>query len=144
MLLPFTQPWADAFCAAIESDADYRAASQSWRWPLALVLEAKPELGFAEDVAVELALDRGHCASARAVAARDVTAPYVLRGGYDAWKRVVRGELDPVLAVTTGKLRLVKGALTTLMLHSRSARALVACARNVPTRFPDEERAADA
>jgi putative sterol carrier protein len=138
MLAPFTQPWADAFRAAINADAAYQAAARNWTWPVALVVGARPDLGIMVDMAVEAELDRGHCSAARAVPADRTTAPFVLRGEYDAWKRVVRGELDPVLAVTTGKLRLERGALTTLMLHTTSARALVACARMVPTAFPDE------
>ena len=50
----------------------------------------------------------------------------------------MRGELDPLAAVVTGRLAVVRGALTTLMLHVAAARALVAVARAVPTEFPDE------
>lgn len=138
MIPPFTQQWADAFREAINGDAAYRAASRSWTWGVALVVPARPELGIATDTAVEVDLDRGHCHAARAVPAAKATAPFVLRGEYETWKRIVRGELDPVFAVSTGKLRLERGALTTLLLHTRSARALVACARMVPTVFPDE------
>jgi hypothetical protein len=66
-------------------------------------------------------------------------APFKLRGPYAVWKRLVRGELDPVMAVARGELRL-EGPLTTLMMHVSSARALVACAQRVPTTFPDEGR----
>lgn len=138
MHLPFTQPWADAFRVAINADPAYQSAARNWTWPVALVVAARPEVGIPADSAVEVELERGHCHAARAVPAGEATAPFVLRGEYEAWKQVVRGELDPVLAVTTGRLRLERGALTTLMLHTGSARALVACARNVPTTFPDE------
>jgi putative sterol carrier protein len=67
-----------------------------------------------------------------------VEAPFVLRGSYETWKAVMREGLDPVMAVATGRLALERGALTTLMLHTRSARLLVELARQVPTRFPDE------
>lgn len=140
MHLPFTQDWADAFREAINADAAYRQAARNWPWPVALVVAARPELGIPADTAVEVDLDRGHCTASRVVPAGQSTAPFALRGEYEAWKRIVRGELDPVMAVTTGKLRLERGALTTLMLHTGSARALVACARTVPTRFPDEEQ----
>jgi hypothetical protein len=32
----------------------------------------------------------------------------------------------------------LQGSLSTLMLHAGAAKALVACARGVPTHFPDE------
>jgi putative sterol carrier protein len=50
----------------------------------------------------------------------------------------VRGEVDPVSAIVTGSLR-IEGSLSTIMLHVRSAKALVECASAVPTFFPDEE-----
>lgn len=139
-LLPFTQPWADAFRDAINADESYRAASSGWKWPLALVLDPVAELGYPGGGAVELELSRGTCERATALAPDAVTAYFVLRGAYPAWKAIVRGELDPVTAVMTRRLALATGSLTTLMLHSRSAKLLVACARQVDTAFPDEER----
>lgn len=135
---PWTQEWADAFRAAIDADPAYQRAAASWTWPVALVVQARPDLGIPEERAVEVDLDRGRCHAARVVAGDAVTADIALRGDYDTWKRIVRGELDPVTAVTMGKLKLVRGSLTTLMLHTGAARALVACAASVPTRFPDE------
>lgn len=139
-LLPFTSPWAAALCAEIEGDAAYREASHGWRWPLALVLDRAPDLGFPGDVAVQLKLDRGRCLGADVRPAAKVDATFALRGPYATWKRVVRGELDPVIGVMKGELKLT-GSIGTLMMHTRSAKALVECARRVPIRFPDEERA---
>lgn len=134
---PFTAPWADALRAAISADAGYRATAANWTWPVALVLEAAPELGYATDVAVEFDLDRGDCTAVRVSEPQAVTAPFVLRAPYTVWKRIVRGTLDPVMAVALRQVAL-QGSLSTLMMHAASAKALVACARGVPTHFPDE------
>lgn len=134
---PFTQPWADAFRAVINDDADYRAAAKGWQWPLALVLERTETFGYPEDVAVRLDLAGGDCRDARIVSASDAEAPFVLRGPYGVWKRIVRGELDPVAAVVMQELAL-EGSLHTMLMHAKSAKALVACAQRVPTTYPDE------
>lgn len=134
---PFTPEWAAALRDAIEADTTYRELAAKWTWPVALVLDAAPELGYAEPVAVELTLDRGRCHDAVIRHPDAVTAPFVLRAPYATWKLVMRGELDPLAGVTRGKIG-VKGSLATLMMHARSASALCACARAVPTRFPDE------
>ena len=134
---PFTQPWADALRAAINTDLAYRAASTKWTWPVALVLDATPELGYADDTAVEFDLHRGTCASVRVLTLPNITAPFVLRAPYAVWKNVVRGLTDPVMAIALRKISL-EGSLSTLMMHAGAARALVACARSVPTHFPDE------
>ncbi len=134
---PFTAAWADAFRSVIESDDAYRNAAAKWTWPVALVLSPAPEFGFPDAVAVELQLDRGRCHAAQVVAADAVTAPLALTAPYPVWKSIVRGELDPIAGVTRGKIA-VRGSLATLMMHARAATALVACAKAVPTEFPDE------
>ena len=134
---PFTQPWADALRDAINADQAYRVAARTWTWPVALVLEAAPALGYPVDTAVEFDLDRGACTAVRVLDPSATTAPFVLRGQYAAWKRIVRGALDPVMAVALRHVTL-RGSLTTLMLHAGAAKALIACARTVPTHFPDE------
>ncbi len=126
-----------AFRDAIESDAQYRATAIAWTWPVALVLDAAPEMGYSDDVAVELTLERGRCHDAVIRDPGALTAPFVLRAAYATWKEVVLGALDPLAGVTRGRIR-VTGSLMTLMLHAKSASALCACARAVPTHFPDD------
>ena len=136
---PFSQPWADAFRDAINADADYRTAASGWTWPVALLLDpADPALGYPEPVAVQVALDRGTASDARALPGADADADIVLGADYATWKQVVRGALEPVNAVVSGRIRLVRGSLMTLMMHVNAAKALVACAARVPTAFPDE------
>ncbi|HUF28693.1 MAG TPA: SCP2 sterol-binding domain-containing protein [Gemmatimonadaceae bacterium] len=134
---PFTQPWADSFRIAINDDADYRAAAKGWQWPMALILDPSAALGYPEAVAVRLDLDEGVCREARIVAPAEADAAFTLRGPYAVWKRIVRGELDAIAAVVKQELEL-EGKLGILVKHAKSARALVNCARQVPTRFPDE------
>jgi putative sterol carrier protein len=136
--LPFSVEWADAFKASIAGDPHYRIVAKGWTWPIALVLAAAPALGYPDDLAVELELSRGECTSARLVPAGDVTAPFVLRADYATWKEIVRGELDPLVAVTRRRIAFT-GAMMTLLVHARAAQAMVACAQKVPTRFPDDE-----
>lgn len=137
MFRPFTPEWASAFRDAVEADAHYREVAAGWKWPMALVLDAAPALGYDTATAVELALAHGRCNGAVIRSLDAVTAPFVLRASYDAWKLVVKGELDPLAGVMRGRIH-VQGSLTTLMLHARSATALCHGARAVPTRFPDE------
>ena len=91
-----------------------------------------------EAVAVELMLHQGRCQAAEIRSRDSVSAPFVLTAPYAVWKSVVKGELDPLVGVTRGKIK-VQGSLATLMMHAKSAAALCACARNVATAFPDED-----
>lgn len=134
---PFTQAWADAVRDTINDDAHYRTVAAEWSWPVALVLEAVPEFGYASDAAVEFALNRGRCTAAAVVDPASLDVPFVLRARYAVWKRIVLGITDPVIALLLRQVTL-DGSLSTLMLHAGAAKALVACARRVPTEFPDE------
>ncbi len=135
--LPFSAEWADALKSSITGDQGYRMAAKGWTWPIALVLAAAPALGYPDDLAVELELSRGECRSARLMRADDVTAPFVLRADYATWKEIVQGQLDPLVAVTRRRVSFT-GAMMTLLVHARAAQAMVACARKIPTRFPDD------
>lgn len=135
---PFSPEWATAFKDAIEADAAYRDAGAKWTWPVALVLEPAPEYGYSEAVGVELTLNQGRCHGAEIRSRDAITAPFVLTAPYAVWKSVVKGELDPLVGVTRGKIK-VQGSLATLMMQAKSAAALCACARNVATAFPDED-----
>ena len=134
----FTQPWADSLKDAINGDPAYRAVAGTWTWPVVLTLDATPAFGYADPVAILFELDRGTCTSARLVPASTAAAPFVLRASYAVWKKVVRGITDPVMAIALRQIAL-QGSLSTLMLHASAAKALVACARIVPTHFPDED-----
>jgi putative sterol carrier protein len=134
---PFTQAWADAFREAVNASESFRAVGSAWRWPVALVLDRAPELGYADDHVMLLELEEGECRRAELVDAASVDAPFVIGGPYAVWKEVVLGRLDPIAAIMRRQMRL-KGSIATLVQHLATAKALVGCASLVPTRFPDE------
>lgn len=139
---PFTQPWADAFGAAVNESDQYRETGKGWVWPVALVLEARPELGYEQDAAMVLDLHDGSCRGVTMMDGEDVDAPYVIRGNYETWKAIIKAELNPIAALMRGKLGLT-GSLATIVRYAQSAEALVGCATTVATEFPDESPAAD-
>lgn len=134
---PFTEPWAAAFCDAINASRAYFDSAQHWTWPLALVLDPAPGLGYPQGAGILLELDRGRCNGASVHEADKVSAPFVVRGEYATWIQIIKGELDPITAITRKRLQL-EGSLATIMLHARSAKILVSCATLVPTTFPHE------
>ena len=134
---PFTVEWADALRRTIDSDTDYHKTGSGWNWPIALVMNATPALGFAVDVVVELTLNGGACTAARIITVPEIAAPFVLRADYDVWKELAQGTLDPLVALTSRRITLT-GSLPKLLFHAKAVRALVACAQRVPTKFPDD------
>ena len=132
----FSADWVAAWRDAIDTDAPYAAAANGWRDALALVCTADAAAGFPAGAAVQVALADGRCTAADARATDAVDAPFVLQASAATWRELIDGRLDPVAGVMFGKLKPVAGSLGILMQHAAGLKALVACARRVPTRWP--------
>jgi putative sterol carrier protein len=100
-------------------------------------MTADPAEGVESDRAVWLDLFRGACQGARVATAEDLaTAAFVIRGTPAVWRRMLEGNGDPLLALVSGKLKLVRGRLTQLMPYARAAQELVITARGQAARLP--------
>ncbi|MES3035135.1 MAG: hypothetical protein V4813_14150 [Gemmatimonadota bacterium] len=131
----FSTAWADALLAVVNRDATYRDAARGWTNPVALVVE--PGAGVDDGAAVQVNLQAGTCLSADALPPTAVSAPFVLSADLATWKEIVGGNTDPLAAVVRGTVRLTRGSLATLMLHARGAKALLECARQIETHWPE-------
>jgi putative sterol carrier protein len=140
MSLPFpSHEWVNAYEAAINASASYRAASAGWtHGAVALVVHRQPEIGMPDPVGVWLDLDRGVCRAAKVVTEAEAgQAPFVIGGDYATWKKVIRKELGPIAGIMQRKLTL-QGSLPIVVRFVKSAEALVEAATQVPTKFLDE------
>ena len=133
----FTHEWAVAWGEKIRANTQYREAARSWKWPMVFTMRAMPDQGLPER-SVFLDLFEGECREARAATAGDLeSAPYVLSGEPSTWKRLVDEDLEPIGGLISGKLKLEKGNIASLLPHVKAARELVLSAARVETRFPD-------
>ena len=126
----FSDSWAKACQVELNASAAYREAGATWEGAVAFIRQDA-----AGDRGVYVDLWHGECREARAMMDGDMDrTPYVIRGDEAAWTQVLGGDLDPLLALATGRLKLVKGSLGALAFHIRSARELVAAASRVQQR----------
>lgn len=132
----FSDEWAQAWCRALNDSHAYRAAAATWEGSVGLVM-TRPE---AAPQAVLLDLWHGECRGARVAPAADVEAAavYVIAAPRDTWKELLGGRASPLVALMSGKLRLTKGNMATLLPYANAAKELVASATLVETVFPDE------
>jgi putative sterol carrier protein len=134
MHIIFTQSWADALREIINADEHYRQVGKSWVGKVSMVMSpAAPEAGFPDGAAIELDLTQGVCNSAAVCAPNEVVSGTAMGAPLEVWREIVEQNLDPMMAVARGKVKLLSGSLGLLMLHARAANALVACSRRVPT-----------
>jgi len=126
--------WAQAFREQINASAAYRESAADWQGgPICFVIRAGEEKMY-----LWLDLHQGECRAAELVAPHQgEQASFLISAEYEAWKRILQGQLDPVQAIWMGKVK-VRGDLSLLLRYMRAARELLACAVRVPTRFRDE------
>jgi putative sterol carrier protein len=133
----FTNEWCVACCERLNQRESYRLAAAGWEGAAVLLMSADPAQGIHEDRAVWLDIHDGRCRGARVATAQDLgTAPYVFRAGPADWKRLLAGEVDPIAAAMTGKLKLARGNLFTLAKYAPAAREMIAAAGEVGGTFP--------
>jgi putative sterol carrier protein len=129
----FSDAWARAWCAALNASEGYSAAARNWEGVVALVMNGG---GTARAAVIDSA--GGTCRLARAADAADLAdAAYVFEAEPDVWREVFTGQLAPVMALMTGRLKLSRGSLAALMPHAAAARELLAAAGTVPVVFPE-------
>lgn len=133
-----SEAWVAAYKDALNSNADYKVAGKDWTFgPVAMIVHANPEKGFAHEVAMLLDVERGSCRATKLLPRAEAEqAPFVIMGDYDRWRSVIAGEIDPTKAMMQGKLKLTKGHLPTMLRFIESSKQLVRSASMVPTQFP--------
>ena len=131
--------WVAAYEKEINGSEKYRAASTQWtHGAVALVVNARPEIGLNDAVGVWLDLDRGVCRQAKVVTVAEAsTAAFVLTSDYGRWKEVILKQLAPIAGIMQRKITL-QGSLPIVVRFIKSAEELVEAATRVPTRFLDE------
>ncbi|MEM9949984.1 MAG: SCP2 sterol-binding domain-containing protein [Chloroflexota bacterium] len=125
----FSGDWAEAFHKQINLDGTYATSGANWTLgKLALVLD---------DKAVVLHLHEGVCRSVISTSADNATpnADYVISGTSDTWQDVLAGKTAPLMGIMSGKLKLTKGSIGSLMPFAKAAVDLVNSAKKLDTEF---------
>ncbi|MGP8077676.1 MAG: SCP2 sterol-binding domain-containing protein [Thermoplasmata archaeon] len=122
--------WAEAFRVALNSSAEYREAAAAWEGEI--LLRVLPPGTDAPAPGIHLALAHGECTRASYHAdARSVASEFVYEGSSENWRRLLRGEIDPVKSILDGTFRM-RGNLLKASRFTRAAKALVETAAAVP------------
>jgi len=133
-----TPEWTQILAEIIDGDAEYRTAAKTWEGAIALVVQAKPELGVDEDISVVLDLWHGDCRSGKILPKEEAAkAPYVMTGSLDTWKAVATGKTDAIKATMLGKIKL-KGNMANVVRHVKAAKRLADCTGLFESVWPDE------
>ncbi|MDT8305513.1 MAG: SCP2 sterol-binding domain-containing protein [Anaerolineae bacterium] len=125
--------WIKALMDVVNTSDAYAEAAAKWEGDLNFVVEPGP--GLKEPVYLYMDLWHGDCRSAGDFPAGEKTAEFEIRAPLATWRQVLAGRLDPIMGLTTRRLKL-KGNLMKILKTPRAAIELVNCAREVETRYP--------
>lgn len=133
----FTESWLEAWVREIDRSDAYRQAAKTWEGSLIFRLRSAHSAPDADKSAVFLDLWHGECRQARFASDEDLgDADYMLEADLPMWKGLLAGKTQPLMALMTGKLKLVRGNLSSLMPYVQASQELVAAAARVDTVFP--------
>jgi putative sterol carrier protein len=134
----FTGEWAEIWSQKINGNQAYRDAATKWEGAVALIMTPDESMGIPAERFVVADLWHGECRGATAgVKAELEEAPYKIQAGPAAWKDVLAGKTDPIVGLTIGKLKLVRGGMFALLPYAKAAKELVASAIAVETDYPE-------
>lgn len=126
MALYPSQEWCDDWKTAMNNNEAVAEAGKKWgvdfngNW----LFEVTPGAGLEKRVFVYLEAAAGKCLDARMIDDPSTVNPgYFVTGSYEAFKLVVKGEKDFLVAVVKGNLKL-KGDMTKIMRNAKFLRAV--------------------
>lgn len=123
--------WAANWRDRVNDRPDFERAAADLSVTLRFRIE--PDDGFAGDpVVVQLVVDDGVCTVA--TTDPDEPADVTVAGGYEAWKRLLRDEIDVASALSDGQFA-ADGDRLLLLRHRAAVAELVQAARDVEARF---------
>ena len=130
----FGPAWAERLERELGTNEPYRIAAAKWKGSLAFDLQPDGTPGFPSGRGLFLDLAHGSCRAVRPALPGDLAgAAFCLTGPAAVWLRLLGGELEPAVALMGGGLKLSRGSLFSLLPHIKAAKALLECARLVPT-----------
>ena len=136
MVLFPSSEWVDALKDKLNSDEQYARIAKNWEGDIIYVIE--PSGALKEEMTFYFDLWHGTCREAYQVKdGEEQKAEFVLRASYDNIVRILKGDLDPMGAMLTRKLR-VEGSMTYMMRNVPTVLDYVRCCKEISDSFLEE------
>ena len=124
-----TEEWLKSFEDKLNTDAQYAEIAKNWEGDV--MLTVKPGGSLEEQVVVYFDLWHGECREAFFVEnSFDKEVAFMLKGDYENYLRILKGELHPMQAMLTRKLS-VQGNMGLMMRNVPTVLDFVRCAQEV-------------
>jgi len=127
--------WLDALKDQLNHDEKYARIAKNWEGDI--VFDIEPEGGLTAPVKLYIDLWHGACRQVFEVdAAKEaqISPAYTLRASYTNFRRILDGQLDPMQAMITRKLR-VQGSMSYMMRNIPVVLDFVRCAQEIDSQY---------
>lgn len=125
--------WIAALMEVVNRSDAYARAAEKWEGDLNFIVEPGP--GLPKPACLYMDLWHGSCRNAGQFPVGQKNAEFEISAPLATWRQVLDGKLDPIMGLTTRRLKL-KGNLMKILKTPKAAIELVNCARQVDTVFP--------
>lgn len=128
----FSQEWIEEYVKAINESEDYEKAAKGWEGDFLFVVE--PD---GEGEPLYAYIDLYHGRARKGFVVKDplqINAAFEFRGKLSNWKKLLKGEIDPIKGLITGKFKL-KGSMAMVMRYAKAAKVLVDLTKKVETEW---------
>jgi hypothetical protein len=131
--------WIKELQGICNADPEFRELGAHFSGKFIFQIEAEPG-ALEKTVCLFCWPDRGELREAAEIASPEERpdAEYIITGSYPVWKNVVQAKQEPMRALMTRKLRLIKGKQLNLLKEVRLALKLMNTCTRVDAVFPDE------
>lgn len=128
--------WLDALKEKLNTDDKYAQTAKRWEGEIVFYIE--PGGPIKETLIFYTDLWHGECRDVFTVAneeqLKELAPAFVLTAPYQSFVRVLKGQLDPMQAMITRKLK-VQGSMGYMMRNVPTVLEFVRCAKEIETQF---------
>lgn len=125
--------WLQSLCVKLNTDEKYAQVARNWEGDMIFVIE--PDAGSTQLTRWYIDLWHGKCRGVEVLQDGDERkATFTLRGPYDNFTRLLKGEIEPMQALLTRKIG-VQGNMAVLMRSVPTVLDFVRCCREVTDGF---------
>ncbi len=122
-----TPEWLNDLNNYLNNDEKYAQVAHNWEGDMKFIIE--PSGALQQRVIYYIDLWYGKCRGVKTLASsEEQPAAFTLKGTYDNFSRVMKGELDPMQAMLTRKLN-VQGSMMVMMKNVPTVMNFVRCCR---------------
>jgi putative sterol carrier protein len=132
--------WIKELDRICNEDPEFKEAAGSFSGKFIFQIEAEP--GKLDETAfLSVQVKDGVSSEAKALSSLEELpdADYIVAGKYSAWKNIVQAKLEPLRAIMTRKLKLIKGSQLKILKEVKLTLKIMNNCVKVDAEFPDEK-----